>query len=91
MKEKNSSYYIWLAFLGVGIIAGLITLVQLFREGHGLFNTNDVLIWSLPLGVYLFLALTSSGLALLSALPLLLGFKEYMPLAKRMVFLTVIG
>jgi molybdopterin-containing oxidoreductase family membrane subunit len=89
MKEKSSLYYKWLALLGVAIIAGLITLVQLFREGHGLFNTNDVLIWSLPLGVYLFLALTSSGLALLSALPLLLGFKEYMPFAKRMVFLTV--
>ncbi|GAG83140.1 unnamed protein product, partial [marine sediment metagenome] len=75
MKGKNGLYYIWMALLGMGVIAGLITTFKLFTEGHGLFNANDVLIWTLPLGVYLFLALTSSGLTLLAAIPLVLGIR----------------
>jgi len=89
MEGKKGLYYTWMTLLGVAIIAGLITTIKLFIEGHGLFNANDVLIWTLPLGVYLFLALTSSGLTLLAAIPLVLGVKEYEPLAKRMVFLAV--
>jgi molybdopterin-containing oxidoreductase family membrane subunit len=48
-----------------------------------------VLIWTLPLGVYIFLALSSSGLTLLSALPLVFGIKKYEPFAKRLVFLAI--
>jgi len=89
MKEKNGLYYTWMGVLGIAIIAGLVTALKLFIQGHGLFNANDVLIWTLPLGVYIFLALTSSGLTLLSALPLVLGIKKYEPFAKRMIFLAI--
>jgi len=89
MKGKSGLYYKWMAVLGIAIIAGLVTALKLFIQGHGLFNANDVLIWTLPLGVYIFLALTSSGLTLLSALPLVFGIKKYEPLAKRMIFLAI--
>ena len=89
MKRIQGRYGKWLAALGIGIIAGLITTVTLLIEGHGLFNANDVLMWTLPLGVYVFLALTSSGLTLLSALPLVFRVKRYEPLAKRLVFLSI--
>ena len=89
MKGKNGLYYTWMAVLGIAIIAGLVTALKLFIQGHGLFNANDVLIWTLPLGVYIFLALASSGLTLLSALPLVFGVKKYEPLAKRMIFLAI--
>ena len=89
MKGKNGLYYTWMAVLGIAIIVGLVTALKVFIQGHGLFNANDVLIWSLPLGVYIFLALTSSGLTLLSALPLVFGVKKYEPLAKRMIFLAI--
>jgi molybdopterin-containing oxidoreductase family membrane subunit len=58
-------------------------------EGHYLFNANDVLMWSLPLGVYIYLALTSTGLTLLASLPLVFGVKKFEPLAKRLVFLAI--
>lgn len=89
MKGKNGLYYTWMAVLGIAIIAGLVTALKLFIQGHGLFNANDVLIWTLPLGVYIFLALASSGLTLLSALPLVFDVKKYEPLAKRMIFLAI--
>ena len=48
-----------------------------------------MIIWSLPLGVYIYLALASSGLTLLSALPLVFGIRKYEPFAKRLVFLAI--
>ncbi len=89
MKENKGLYGGWLALLGIGILVGLIATVKIFAEGHVLFNANDVQIWTLPLGVYIFLALSSSGLTLLSALPLVFGVKRYEPFAKRLVFLAI--
>jgi molybdopterin-containing oxidoreductase family membrane subunit len=89
MSIKKILFPIWLIFLGAGILVGFYAAMKLFTEGHILFNTNDVIIWSLPLGVYIFLALTSSGLTLLSAIPLVFGVRKYEPFAKRMVFLAI--
>ncbi len=89
MNEKKGLYGTWLAVLGIVLLIGLYTALKLFSEGHGLFNTNDVIIWSLPLGAYIFLALTSSGLTLLAGIPLVLNVKKYEPFAKRLVFLAI--
>ncbi len=89
MKGKKGLYFAWLVVLGFAIIAGLVTALKLFIQGHGAFNANDVLLWTLPLGVYIFLALTSSGLTLLSALPLVFGIKKYELIAKRIIFLSI--
>ena len=89
MSAKKGLFSTWLTVLGVAVLIGLYTAYKLFTEGHGLFNTNDVILWSLPLGVYIYLALVSSGLTLLSALPLVFGIRKYEPFAKRLVFLSV--
>jgi molybdopterin-containing oxidoreductase family membrane subunit len=89
MSEKKGLYGTWLVVLGIAILLGLYVAIRLFAQGHYLFNTNDVLIWSLPLGVYIFLALTSSGLTLLTGIPLVLKVKKYEPFAKRLVFLAI--
>ena len=88
-KSSKGLYLTWLGFLGAAIAIGLVAAFKLLTEGHHLFNANDVLIWSLPLGVYIFLALTSSGLTLLAAIPLVFGVKKYEPFAKRLVFLSI--
>ncbi|MGD8882919.1 MAG: polysulfide reductase NrfD [Desulfobacterales bacterium] len=89
MSEKKGLYGTWLVVLGIAILLGLYAAIRLFVQGHYLFNTNDVIIWSLPLGVYIFLALTSSGLTLLAGIPLVFKFKKYEPFAKRLVFLAI--
>jgi len=89
MSEKKGLFGLWLAALVACVGIGLFATFRLFSEGHYLFNTNDVIIWSLPLGVYIFLALTSSGLTLLSAIPLVFGLDRYLPFAKRLVFLAI--
>ena len=89
MNGNKSLYPIWLGVLGIAILAGAVAGAFIFMQGHILFNANDVVIWTLPLGVYIFLALSSSGLTLLSALPLVFGIKKYEPFAKRLVFLAI--
>ncbi|SCY29536.1 NrfD/PsrC family molybdoenzyme membrane anchor subunit [Desulfoluna spongiiphila] len=89
MNGKKASYAIWLGGLGACLLAGLYTTITLFREGHWLFAANDVVVWSLPLGMYIFLALSSSGLAMLSALPTLFGMERLEPFSKRLVFLAL--
>ena len=89
MKQSNGAYFVWLGLIGAAIVAGLFAAFRLLTEGHYLFNANDVLMWSLPLGVYIYLALTSTGLTLLAALPLVFGVKKFEPLAKRLVFLAI--
>jgi molybdopterin-containing oxidoreductase family membrane subunit len=89
MSEKKGLYSTWLIVLGIAILLGLYAAIRLFAQGHYLFNTNDVIIWSLPLGVYIFLALTSSGLTLLAGIPLVLKVTRFEPFAKRLVFLAL--
>jgi len=89
MNASKGAYFAWLGLLGLAILAGLYAALRLFTEGHYLFNANDVLMWSLPLGVYIYLALTSTGLTLLASLPLVFGVKKFEPLAKRLVFLAI--
>jgi len=89
MKSNKGLFVAWLAVLVVGVILGLFTAVNLFVQGHILFNTSDIVIWTLPLGVYVFLALTSSGLTLVAAIPLVFGIKAYEAAAKRLVFLAI--
>lgn len=89
MKQSSSAYPVWLGLIGLAILAGLFAAFRLFTEGHYLFNANDVLLWSLPLGVYIYLALASTGLTLLASLPLVFGVKKLEPFAKRLVFLAI--
>lgn len=89
MAASKGTYITWLSILGVLILAGLYAAFRLLTEGHYLFNANDVLMWSLPLGVYIYLALTSTGLTLLASIPLVFGVKKFEPMAKRLVFLAI--
>jgi molybdopterin-containing oxidoreductase family membrane subunit len=89
MSAKKGLFSTWMAVLGLAVLIGLYTTYRLLVDGHILFNTNDVIIWSLPLGVYIYLALASSGLTLLAALPLVFGIRKYEPFAKRLVFLAI--
>ena len=88
-KTSNGLFYTWLIVLGVAILIGLFAAFKVLTQGHHLFNANDVLIWSLPLGVYIYLALASSGLTLLASIPLVFGVKRFEPFAKRLIFLSI--
>ena len=47
MSAKKGLYGTWMAVLGLAVLIGLYTTYKLFADGHVLFNTNDVILWSL--------------------------------------------
>lgn len=63
---------------------------QLASSGHTAFNTGSQLPWGQPVSTYVHFALASSGLGLLASLALVFGFRQYRPIAKRCIFLSLI-
>ncbi len=88
-KPSNGLFIAWVGLLSIAILIGLYAAFKLLTEGHHIFNANDVLIWSLPLGAYIYLALTSSGLTILASIPLVFGIKRYELVTKRLLFLAI--
>jgi len=80
-----------LVIAAVVLVASLgYTFSQLMAHGHASFNTSSTLPWGQPIATYLYFALASSGLGLIASLPLVFGFKQYYPIAKRCIFLAFI-
>jgi Ni/Fe-hydrogenase subunit HybB-like protein len=74
----------------VAVAAFAYAMLDLTAVGHRSFNTTSQLPWGQPIATYLYFALASSGLGMIAALPLVLGFKQFYPLAKRAIFLSFI-
>ncbi|WP_151705647.1 NrfD/PsrC family molybdoenzyme membrane anchor subunit [Nitrincola alkalilacustris] len=72
------------------VVSLFVALTNLGSQGHASFNTSSTLPWGQPIATYLYFALASSGLGLLASLPLVFGFKQYYPVAKRCVFLAFV-
>lgn len=76
--------------LGLSVAVGAFVLWTLMTEGHTSFNTtSDGVLWGLPVAVYVFLAISSTGLTMVAALALVFGVKAFYPLAKRCIWLSV--
>lgn len=80
-----------LAASAIVLLASLaFGLSQLVSSGHTSFNTSSNLPWGQPIATYLYFALASSGLGLIASLPLVFGFKQFYPVAKRCIFLAFV-
>lgn len=83
--------------LGLMVISAVVALaafgyafMDLSAVGHRSFNTSSQLPWGQPIATYLYFALASSGLGMIAALPLVFGFRQFMPIAKRAIFLSFV-
>jgi molybdopterin-containing oxidoreductase family membrane subunit len=77
----------------VGIlVTGALVLSTLSSTGHAAFNTSNLgLYWGLPIVIYDYFLLTSTGLAMVAALALAFGGDECVPVVKRCVWLALAG
>ncbi len=64
--------------------------MDLQTVGHRSFNTTSQIPWGQPIATYLYFALASSGLGMIAALSLVFGFKQFLPIAKRAIFLSFV-
>jgi Ni/Fe-hydrogenase subunit HybB-like protein len=74
----------------VAIAAFGYAMMDLMAVGHRSFNTSSQMPWGQPIATYLYFALASSGLGMIAALPLVFGFRQFYPLAKRSIYLAFV-
>lgn len=78
-------------------LAGLVAtfgfgMFSLTSEGHGSFNSgSDGVSWGLPVVNYIYFVLVSAGLTMFASLALTFGAKSFYPIAKRCVWLSLVG
>lgn len=82
------------AVLGVAaaglLISAVVALSGLFSQGHASFNTASAgITWGLPVAVYVFFVLTSTGLTFVASLAMVFGFRDFYPIAKRCIWLAL--
>ncbi|MGY6704806.1 NrfD/PsrC family molybdoenzyme membrane anchor subunit [Roseinatronobacter sp.] len=74
----------------VALAAFGYAFMDLSSVGHRSFNTTSQIPWGQPIATYLYFALASSGLGMIAALSLVFGFKQFLPIAKRAIFLSFV-
>lgn len=90
-KEPSAAGRWWLGSLIVTVLSLLFVLYQLVFVGHAAFNTSsDGVNWGMAISTYVFFALISSGLTMIASMATVFGFKQFMPVAKRCIFLAII-
>jgi Ni/Fe-hydrogenase subunit HybB-like protein len=80
-----------LAAAAAGLIISLaVAFANLMVDGHAAFNTSSSgVTWGLPVVNYVFFALASTGLTMVASLALVFGIREFYPIAKRCVWLSI--
>lgn len=90
-REPSAAGAWWKLCLVLGAATGIFALYMLLTVGHAAFNTSsDGINWGIAVSTYVFFALTSSGLTMIASLPLVFGFTELRPIAKRCIYLAII-
>lgn len=78
-------------------LAGLVgtfgfAMFNLMSSGHGSFDSgSDGVTWGLPVVNYVYFVLVSAGLTMFASLALTFGAKSFYPIAKRCVWLSLVG
>lgn len=82
-----------LIIAAIGLVLALgYAGMNLMGVGHASFNTTNLgVVWGLPIVIYDYFLLTSTGLTLVASLSLVLGLKEFDPIAKRCIWLAISG
>jgi molybdopterin-containing oxidoreductase family membrane subunit len=90
LKSGSKGYYLLLALFGllVAVAAGLG--VQAMVKGHEhYYNVTREMPWGVLIITYVFFVVTSTGLCLVSSIGHVFGLQDFMPIAKRSVFLSI--
>lgn len=80
-----TAFFGGLLLLGVGF--GVHALMVGF---HSVYGVTREVPWGILISTYVFFAVTSTGLCLVSSIGHLFGVKDFMPIAKRAVFLSIV-
>jgi molybdopterin-containing oxidoreductase family membrane subunit len=90
LRSATMGYYALLLFCGALFLAGTGFGIHAMVAGHEkLFNLSREVPWGILISTYVFFVVTSTGLCLVSSIGHVFGNKDFMPIAKRSVFLSI--
>jgi len=90
-KVVLTPWTIWLAFLGIILLSGLITGILVFWKGLVITNLTDLVPWGLWITIDLSSIALAAGAFSLCAGVYLFGLKRYQPIARTATFVGLIG
>ncbi len=86
----SSMYNAMIYFLGFVTLVGIGAGVHALVVGHEhTFGVSREVPWGILIGAYVFFVVTSTGLCIVSSIGHVFGFKNFDPIAKRAVFLSI--
>jgi Ni/Fe-hydrogenase subunit HybB-like protein len=87
----RKSFYVLLAIGAVVIYGGSMAGFDAMRIGHmHAYGMNREVAWGILISAYIFFVATTTGLCIVSSLGHVFGIKDFMPIAKRAVFLSIV-
>ncbi len=90
-KLVITPWMLWLSFLGVILLGGLVAGVLVFWKGLGITNLTDLVPWGLWITIDLSSIALGAGAFSLCAGVYLFGLKRYQPIARTATFVGLIG
>ena len=90
-KLVITPWVIWLGFLGVILLAGLVSGILVFWKGLGITNLTDRVPWGLWITIDLSSIALGAGAFSMCAGVYLFGLKRYQPIARTATFVGLIG
>lgn len=89
LEGKSKGYRTLVVVLAVIALAGLISFIISYIEGHQLFGSSNAVPWGLPIVFAIYLIGLSAGSLILSSLTYVFGKEQYRPIARVAVILAI--
>ena len=90
IEGKSRGYNTLLAILIVLSVAGFVSFMVSYIEGHQLLGSSNLVPWGLPIVVAIYLIGLSAGSLILSSLTYVFGKEEYRPISRVAVFMAIV-
>ena len=90
-KFVFTPWMVWLGFMGLILLAGLVAGILVFSKGLGITNLTDLVPWGLWITIDLSSIALGAGAFSLCAGVYLFGLKRYQPIARTATFVGIIG
>jgi len=90
MESKSRGFFILTATLGALSLAGFISFMISYIQGHQVLGSGNVIPWGMPIVLAIYLIGLSAGLHILAFFIHILGRKEWIPIIRMAVFMAII-
>jgi len=90
LKTAGTGFYLMVFIAGALVLAAAVFgLLAMFKGHEAYYNVYREIPWGILIATYVFFVVSSTGLCLISSIGHVFGVQDFMPIAKRSVFLSI--